>query len=121
MHYSDARQLIRKCRLLHGLFAGLDVYLFPKQISAHASGTKASGSLAITGSSDTLCQQTVAVSHLDSSYVLTGGYDQVLRIWDTSNGRCLAQVWAECCGRVQLSCAVFWSRFDHHLVLVQRR
>jgi WD40 repeat protein len=31
------------------------------------------------------------VSHLDNQYVLTGGYDQALRIWDTSNGKCLAQ------------------------------
>lgn len=64
MHYSDARQLIRKCQLLHGMLASVDVFLFPPHIVAHEAGTK-----------------TVAVSHLDSSYVLTGGYDQILRIW----------------------------------------
>lgn len=73
--YSDARQCIRKCRLLHALFASMDIFIFPRVIRAHKQGTKC-----------------IASSHITSEeFVLTAGYDQALRIWDLRRNKCLAQ------------------------------
>ena len=85
--FSDARQVVRKARLMHGLFASLDIFLFPRSIAAHARG---SGCKAL------------ALATTDPSLVATAGFDGVVRIWDTSttarstggagaSGKCLAQ------------------------------
>jgi WD40 repeat protein len=71
---SAARAVVRKVRLLAALFGAVDVHVLPFTIQGHKGGTK-----------------TLAVSSLDDKYVLTGGYDAILRIWDASTGVCLAQ------------------------------
>jgi hypothetical protein len=40
IHYSDARQLIRKVIIFHQLFTALDVWIFPQTIAAHTNGCK---------------------------------------------------------------------------------
>ena len=75
--YSDARQAVRKARLLHAMFAALDIYVFPRAVSAHKHGCKC-----------------IATSHIvspEESFVCTAGYDQALRIWDLKRNKCLAQ------------------------------
>lgn len=74
MHYSDARHLIRKTRVFDQIFAALDIFILPTSIPAHTHGCKA-----------------ISQSHLDPHFVLTGGYDTALRIWDTAHSKCLAQ------------------------------
>jgi hypothetical protein len=82
--YSDARQLLRKARLLHGMWSACDVYVLPRSIDAHACGSAC---------------KTLCCSYTDSSYIASGGFDRMVRVWDvrpgagrgTTEGHCLAQ------------------------------
>lgn len=73
-HYRIMRQLVRELRLAHDIFAAADIHLFPSQIQCHRGTIKA-----------------LAVSQLSPHYVLSGGADGTLRIWDTVTKLCLAQ------------------------------
>ena len=73
--YSDARQCIRKCRLLHSLLAGVDIFIFPRMFEGHSNGVKCLSS-----------------SHLGpSEFISTAGFDESIRIWDIKRSKCLAQ------------------------------
>ncbi len=64
--YSDARQVVRKARLLHGVFSALDIFVFPRTIKAHhRQGCKA-----------------IAHAQTDNMFVASAGYDRAVRLWD---------------------------------------
>jgi WD40 repeat protein len=67
--YSDARQVVRKARLLHCLFAALDIFVFPRSVPAHTAGCKG-----------------ISHAYTDPQFVCTAGYDRAVRIWDLRVG-----------------------------------
>ncbi|KNE70674.1 hypothetical protein AMAG_15431 [Allomyces macrogynus ATCC 38327] len=74
-HYLILSRFTAKLAVLHALFAGCDVFLFPPFVPAHRDGVKS------------VCQ-----TSFDSNLWLTGGYDCKVRIWDVADKQCLAQL-----------------------------
>eukprot|EP00743_Colponemidia_sp_Colp-15_P006633 GILK01007150.1.p1 GENE.GILK01007150.1~~GILK01007150.1.p1 ORF type:complete len:773 (+),score=132.97 GILK01007150.1:46-2319(+) len=60
--------------MLDAIAATGDVYLFPRTLDCHRDGVKY-----------------FDFSHTDPRFVLTAGYDRLLRIWDTKSHSCMAQ------------------------------
>lgn len=74
-HWAPARQLVRQVAVLRDLLAAVDVHVLPRGIQAHSGAVKASGPAA-----------------LSASYVLTGGQDGALRVWNLPRAECVAQL-----------------------------
>eukprot|EP00741_Cyanophora_paradoxa_P006952 tig00001065_g6726.t1 len=71
--HDGVRALVRKTRLLDGLFSSLDIYVFPKTVLAHPGGLKS-----------------IQASHIAPHCLLTAGYDGLIRIWDANTWDCMA-------------------------------
>ena len=90
-----ARQLVYQTRLLDTLFGVLDIFVFPPRFQAHRSGLKC-----------------MAISNIDSNYILTAGYDRAARIHDLRTGECLAQY----IGHTSVVCWAAFSSDDSFVV-----
>ncbi|ORZ39705.1 WD40-repeat-containing domain protein [Catenaria anguillulae PL171] len=78
-------RLHAKLAVLHQVFVGVDVFLFPPLVPAHT------GSLASAMLGGTSGVKSMSPTAFDNNIWATGGYDCKVRIWDMAEGGCLAQ------------------------------
>ncbi|KAI9144191.1 WD40-repeat-containing domain protein [Paraphysoderma sedebokerense] len=93
--YNKILKLHHKFALLHDLFAGIDIFLFPKFIDAHRDGTKS-----------------IRPTTFEQNIWLTGGYDGAVRIFDIQSGTCLAQY----CGHKSIITDAHFTKNESYII-----
>lgn len=95
----SSRQLIRRLSVLDDMMSSMDLLILPSRIHCHDGAIKS------------LCH-----SHLDPTYIASGGADAVVRVFNSLSGKCVAQL----PGHESIITWVAFSEFDNRSAIISR-